>query len=98
MKINQYISEANSCSRRETDRLIKAGRVAINGEICTHGALVNEGDVVTIDGQVIAKEEKEKVYIAFINQLGLPAQQLSILKVILLIILITQSVSFLLDD
>ena len=36
----QYISEAKSCSRRETDRLIKAGRVAINGEICTHGALV----------------------------------------------------------
>ena len=39
MKINQYISEAKSCSRRETDRLIKAGRVAINGEICTHGEL-----------------------------------------------------------
>ena len=60
MKINQYISEAKFCSRRETDRLIKAGRVAINGEICTHGALVNEGDVVTIDGQVIAKEEERK--------------------------------------
>ena len=71
MKSNQYISEAKSCSRRETDRLIKAGRVAINGEICTHGALVNEGDVVTIDGQVIAKEEKEKVYIAFHKPVGI---------------------------
>lgn len=60
MKINQYISEAKSCSRRETDRLIKAGRVAINGEICTHGALVGDGDVVTIDGQVLAKRRERK--------------------------------------
>ena len=71
MKINQYISEAKSCSRRETDRLIKAGRVAINGEICTHGALVSDGDRVTIDGQVIVKEEKEKVYIAFHKPVGI---------------------------
>lgn len=71
MKINQYISEAKSCSRRETDRLIKAGRVAINGEICTHGALVSNGDVVTIDGQIIAKEEREKVYIAFHKPVGI---------------------------
>lgn len=60
MKINQYISEAKSCSRRETDRLIKAGRVAINGEICTHGELVSDGDVVTIDGQVIVKRRERK--------------------------------------
>ncbi|MGG0649344.1 23S rRNA pseudouridine(2604) synthase RluF [Bacillus mycoides] len=71
MKINQYISEAKSCSRRETDRLIKAGRACINGEVCTHGALVNEGDIVTIDGQVIVKEEKEKVYIAFHKPVGI---------------------------
>ncbi|CAM4092626.1 23S rRNA pseudouridine(2604) synthase RluF [Bacillus paramycoides] len=71
MKINQYISEAKSCSRRETDRIIKAGRACINGEICTHGTLVNEGDVVTIDGQVIEKEKKEKVYIAFHKPVGI---------------------------
>ena len=46
--------------RRETDRLIKAGRVAINGEICTHGELVSDGDVVTIDGQVIVKKRKKR--------------------------------------
>lgn len=51
--------------------LIKAGRVAINGEICTHGELVSDGDVVTIDGQVIVKEEKEKVYIAFHKPVGI---------------------------
>ena len=98
MKINQYISEAKLCSRRETDRLIKAGRVAINGEICTHGALVSDGDRVTIDGQVIVKEEKEKCISHFINQSELLVQQPIILKIILLIISITQSESFQLGD
>lgn len=71
MKINQYISEAKSCSDVKQISLIKAGRVAINGEICTHGELVSDGDVVTIDGQVIVKEEKEKVYIAFHKPVGI---------------------------
>ena len=76
---------------RETDRLIKAGRVAINGEICTHGALVSDGDRVTIDGQVIVKEEKEKCISHFINQSELLVQQPIILKIILLIISITRA-------
>ncbi|PFK34194.1 23S rRNA pseudouridine synthase F [Bacillus cereus] len=71
MKINQFISEALSCSRRETDRLIKANRVAINGEICTHGALVVADDIVSIDGKKIEKEVKEKIYIAFHKPVGI---------------------------
>ncbi|EEL49001.1 23S rRNA pseudouridine(2604) synthase RluF [Bacillus cereus] len=71
MKINQFISKALSCSRRETDRLIKANRVAINGEICTHGALVAADDIVSIDGKTIEKEAKEKIYIAFHKPVGI---------------------------
>ncbi|MFJ8529858.1 pseudouridine synthase [Bacillus sp. NPDC094106] len=71
MKINQFISEALSCSRRETDRLIKAGRVAINGEVCMHGAIVTPEDIVTIDGEKIEKANKEKIYIAFHKPVGI---------------------------
>ncbi|MEH7038234.1 23S rRNA pseudouridine synthase F [Bacillus pseudomycoides] len=71
MKINQFISEALSCSRRETDRLIKADLVAINGEVCTHGTIVTENDIVTIDGKTIEKEDKEKIYIAFHKPVGI---------------------------
>ncbi|MEN1935079.1 23S rRNA pseudouridine(2604) synthase RluF [Paenibacillus sp. 102] len=70
MKINQFISEVLSCSRRETDRLIKAGRVAINGEICTHGVIVTSDDIVTIDGEIVEKANKEKIYIAFHKPVG----------------------------
>ena len=71
MKINQFISEALSCSRRETDRLIKAGRVVINGEVCMHGAIVTPKDIVTIDGKKIEKANKEKIYIAFHKPVGI---------------------------
>ncbi|MDM5156720.1 pseudouridine synthase [Bacillus sp. DX1.1] len=71
MRINQFISEARSCSRRETDRLIKAGRVSINGEVCTHGDIVAHDDIVRIDGNVVERITKEKIYIAFHKPVGI---------------------------
>ncbi len=53
MRINKYISETGFCSRRETDRLIAAGRIAVNGRVCAEGAEVLPGDSVTIDGKEI---------------------------------------------
>lgn len=53
MHIHKYISETGFCSRRETDRLIAAGRIAVNGEVCGDSVDVSPGDRVTIDGQAI---------------------------------------------
>lgn len=53
MHIHKYVSETGFCSRRETDRLIAAGRIAVNGEVCAENAEVLPGDRVTIDGQEI---------------------------------------------
>lgn len=71
MKINQFISEALSCSRRETDRLIKAGHVTINGEVCNHGDEVRDDNIVRIDGNIVEKATDEKVYIAFHKPVGI---------------------------
>lgn len=71
MRINQFISEALSCSRRQTDRLIKAGSVTINGEVCNHGDEVNDDDIVRVDGNIVEKETDEKVYIAFHKPVGI---------------------------
>ncbi|KQY94073.1 23S rRNA pseudouridine synthase F [Paenibacillus sp. Root52] len=70
MRINKYISETGYCSRRETDRLIAAGRITINGEVCERGADVEPGDIVLIDGQEIPREERERVYIALNKPIG----------------------------
>ncbi|WP_338539917.1 pseudouridine synthase [Paenibacillus tundrae] len=71
MRINKYISETGYCSRRETDRLIAAGRITINGEVCERGAGVEPGDIVLIDGQEIPREERERVYIALNKPIGI---------------------------
>ncbi|WP_145047274.1 pseudouridine synthase [Paenibacillus xylanexedens] len=70
MRINKYISETGYCSRRETDRLIAAGRITINGEVCEKGADVEPEDIVLIDGQEIPREERERVYIALNKPIG----------------------------
>lgn len=70
MRINKYISETGFCSRRETDRLIDAGRMTINDVICEPGANVELGDVVRIDGNSITSKT-EPVYVALNKPIGI---------------------------
>ncbi|WP_438351666.1 pseudouridine synthase [Paenibacillus sp. FA6] len=70
MRINKYISETGFCPRRETDRLIAAGRITINGVICEAGDNVVLGDTVLIDGEVIPSRA-EPVYIVLNKPIGI---------------------------
>ena len=56
-RINKYLSEVGYCSRRVADRLIKEGKVTINGQTPEIGTKVDKGDQVEVEGQII--EEKE---------------------------------------
>lgn len=76
MRLNKHISDTGFCSRREADRLIAEGRVAINGVRPRVGAEVGEGDVVTVDGQPLrarlaAKGQRRHVYIALNKPVGI---------------------------
>ncbi|WP_145322176.1 pseudouridine synthase [Paenibacillus xylanexedens] len=71
MLINKYISETGFCSRRETNRLIAAGRITINGRVCEKGAVVEPHDVVLIDGKQIPRNDSEPVYIALNKPIGI---------------------------
>ncbi|KAA3633183.1 MAG: 23S rRNA pseudouridine(2604) synthase RluF [Bacteroidetes bacterium] len=68
--LNKYISETGICSRREADKMIKAGRVKINGVVAISGNRVVEGDKVTIDDKAIKQKEKT-VYLAFHKPVGI---------------------------
>ena len=70
IRINKYLSEAGVCSRREADRLIKEGRVSINGSHALLGSVVSEGDEVRVDEQPIEGSAK-KVLIAFNKPRGI---------------------------
>ncbi|KZE72458.1 23S rRNA pseudouridine synthase F [Paenibacillus polymyxa] len=70
MRINKYISETGFCSRRETNRLIAAGRITINGNVCEAGAKVEPQDIVLIDGKAIPVNRSEPVYLALNKPIG----------------------------
>ncbi|MBE0339725.1 pseudouridine synthase [Paenibacillus sp. 23TSA30-6] len=71
MRINKYISETGFCSRRETNRLIAAGRITINGNVCEAGADVEPQDIVLIDGKAIPTNHSEPVYLALNKPVGI---------------------------
>lgn len=70
MRINKYISETGFCSRRETDRLIEAKRITINGVVCEAGDDVEPKDIVLIDGEPIPIKA-EPVYLALNKPIGI---------------------------
>jgi len=56
-RINRYLAHCGLCSRREADRWIEAGRVAVNGEIVTQaGMQIGPADRVSVDGKAVARQ------------------------------------------
>ena len=71
-RINKYLSEVGYCSRRVADKLIREGKVTINGEISKVGAKVEEDDQVEVKGQRIRKSIQQKnIYLAFNKPVGI---------------------------
>ena len=71
-RINKYLSEVGYCSRRMADKLIKEGKVTINGEIPKIGAKVEAGDQVEVEGKRIEKSKKQKkIYLVFNKPVGI---------------------------
>ena len=59
IRLNKFLSNSGMCSRREADRMIKAGMVQVNGETITEmGVKVNRSDEVKYNGMVVKPEPK----------------------------------------
>ena len=71
MRLQKYLAEAGVASRRASESLIIAGRVAVNGEVRSElGTKVDPGhDHVTVDGQPV--RAKRKLYLALNKPRGL---------------------------
>ena len=68
MRLNKYISSLNIASRREADKLIKDGKVKVNGEIIINPAIqVGENDKIICD---IEDYKNEKIYIKLNKPVG----------------------------
>ncbi|MDQ6965076.1 MAG: pseudouridine synthase [Mariprofundales bacterium] len=70
-RINRYISRCGLCSRREADRWIVAGRVAVNGSVVTTpGVQIVSGDRVSVDGKPV-QIKRESTYLLYHKPAGL---------------------------
>jgi len=57
MRLNRFLAAAGIGSRRQCDELIAAGRVTINGRVCTNfSAQPSERDHVKVDGKLVHPE------------------------------------------
>ena len=62
-RIAKFLSRAGVASRRESERLIEARRVALNGVVVTHPAtLVATNDLLSVDGKTLAAPQRSKIW------------------------------------
>ena len=62
-RIAKVLARAGLASRREIERLIGLGKIAVNGRILeTPAVLVKATDVITVDGQVVGKAEPTRLW------------------------------------
>ncbi len=66
MRLNKYLAQQGTASRREADALIEKGLVLVNGKIAVIGQKVERTDAVTLTG-----DTKEKKYLAYYKGRGI---------------------------
>ncbi|HEX6860934.1 MAG TPA: pseudouridine synthase [Caulobacteraceae bacterium] len=62
-RVAKALARVGVASRREVERLIEAGRVALNGKVLTTPAVkVEPGDILTVDGNVVGDAEPTRLF------------------------------------
>jgi 23S rRNA pseudouridine2605 synthase len=62
-RVAKALARAGVASRREIERLIESGRVALNGRtLDTPAVKITPGDILTVDGAVVGEKEPTRVW------------------------------------
>ncbi len=62
-RVARALARAGVASRREAERLIEAGRVALNGQVLSSPAVnVGPDDILTLDGKPVAEREPARLW------------------------------------
>lgn len=63
-RIAKVMARAGLCSRRDAEKWIEAGRVAVNGKILrTPACVVGSSDEIMVDGQALQGAEKTRLFL-----------------------------------
>ena len=73
IRINKFLSSLGTYSRRQVDKLIDQKRIRVNKEYAKLGVKVSSNDEITIDGELISKNNKKKkpVYLILNKPIGI---------------------------
>ena len=62
-RVAKMLARSGVASRREVERLIEAGKVALNGTVLTTPAVkIRPGDILTVDGKMIDEPEPTRIF------------------------------------
>lgn len=70
MRINKYIASTGLTSRRKAEEYIQQGLVTVNGQVAQLSTVVEDGDTVTLNGEVI-QAKKDFVVLLFNKPKGI---------------------------
>lgn len=71
MRLQKWLAQAGLCSRREGERWIETGRVAVNGTVITRlGTKVMPGDTVAVDGTPVETSPPSRLVLAIYKPKG----------------------------
>ncbi len=63
-RIAKVLARAGLCSRRDAERWIAEGRIAVNGRVITSPALnVGPGDRIAVDGEPLPEKERTRLWL-----------------------------------
>jgi len=71
IRLNRWFTDQGICSRREADRWIEGGRVAVNGAPAVLGTKVGPKDKVALDGRVLVQRTARPIVIAYNKPVGI---------------------------
>ena len=71
IRLNKYLSEIGHCSRRNADKLIKEGKITVNGKIAELGTKVIDDDQIVVEGSLVKKAQNNMVYMALNKPKGI---------------------------
>lgn len=69
-RLQKYIARCGAASRRGAEEMIFSGRIKVNGVRVDKIVLVDEKDVIELDGRII-KPEKKEVYLVLNKPIGI---------------------------
>ena len=62
-RVAKALARAGVASRRDVEKLIAEGRVALNGEVLTTPAVkIGSGDILTVNGEVVSDKEPARLW------------------------------------